>query len=255
MLTRARGVAFDSLLDLSVMWTDAVDLRDFYASSLGRVARRMIGRRLRALWPDLRGMDVVGLGYAAPFLGVFRAEARRVLAMMPAAQGVLRWPVDAPCLTALAEETALPLADRSVDRLLLVHALECAEHTRPMMREIWRVLADGGKLIVIVPNRRGLWAQFERTPFGHGRPYTPAQLSRTLRDTLFTPYQSAAALYIPPVRSRMLLSSAGAWEEVGQRWFPSFAGVVLFEASKQIFAGHGVASAQRRLAYVPVPST
>jgi SAM-dependent methyltransferase len=237
------------------MWTDAVDLRDFYASSLGRVARRMIARRIRALWPDARGLSILGLGYAAPFLGVFRAEAERVLAVMPAAQGVLHWPSEAPGLTTLADEVALPLADRAIDLVLLIHALECAEHTRPMMREIWRVLADGGRLIVVVPNRRGLWARFERTPFGHGRPYTPAQLSRVLRDTMFTPYRSGTALYIPPIRSRMLLSSAAAWENIGQRWFTSFAGVVVFEASKQIFAGQGTwatASARHRRVYLPV---
>lgn len=236
------------------MWTDAVDLRDFYASSLGRVARRMIARRIRALWPDARGLSILGLGYAAPFLGVFRAEAERVLAVMPAAQGVLHWPAEAPGLTTLADEMALPLADRAIDLVLLIHALECAEHTRPMMREIWRVLADGGRMIVVVPNRRGLWARFERTPFGHGRPYTPAQLSRVLRDTMFTPYRSGTALYIPPIRSRMLLSSAGAWENIGQRWFTSFAGVVVFEASKQIFAGQGTwatASARQRRVYLP----
>src|SRR5512144_79168 len=238
------------------MWTDAVDLRDFYASSLGRVARRMIGRRIRALWPDVRGLSIIGLGYVAPFLSVFRAEAQRVLALMPAGQGVLHWPAEAPGLTALSDETALPLADRAIDLVLLVHALECAENTRPMMREIWRVLADGGRMIVVVPNRRGLWARFERTPFGHGRPYTPAQLSRVLRDTMFTPYRSDTALFVPPISSRMLLSSSGVWEEIGQRWFTSFAGVVIFEASKQIFAGHGTwaaATARQRPVYLPIP--
>lgn len=233
------------------MWTDAVDLRDFYASGLGRVTRRMIGRRIRALWPDVRGSNILGLGYAAPFLGVFRAEAQRVLALMPAAQGVLHWPSDAPNLALLAEETMLPFTDRSFDRILMVHALECAERVRPMMREIWRVLADGGRLIVVAPNRRGIWAQLERTPFGHGRPYTPAQLSRTLRETMFTPYRSAAALYVPPIRSRMLLSSAGAMEEIGQRWFTSFAGVVLCEASKQIFAGQLAWAVEGQRAYLP----
>lgn len=231
------------------MWMDAVDLRDFYASILGRVARRMIGRRIRLLWPDVRGASILGLGYAAPFLGVFRGEADRVIALMPAAQGVLHWPSDGAGLTALADETALPLADQSVDRALLVHALECGEQIRPMMRELWRVLADGGRLLVVVPNRRGLWARFERTPFGHGRPYTPQQLSLSLRDALFTPYQSATALYVPPIRSRMLLSSAGAWEEIGQRCFQSFAGVVLFDASKQIFASRMVPAPCRQPRY------
>lgn len=237
------------------MWTDAVDLRDFYASSLGRVARRMIARSIRLMWPDVRGSSILGLGFAAPFLGAFRAEAERAIAVMPAAQGVLHWPAESDNLTALADETALPLPDRAFDRVLLVHALECAEQTRPMMREIWRVLADGGKLLVVVPNRRGLWARFERTPFGHGRPYTPRQLSRGLRDAMFTPYRSATALYVPPIRSRMLLSSAGAWEEVGQRWFTSFAGVVLFEASKQVFAGtlaYAAKASKRQPAYIPV---
>ena len=234
------------------MWTDVVDLRDFYAESLGRVARRMIGTRIRALWPDVRGLGVVGLGYAAPFLGVFHAEAERVVALMPAGQGVLHWPPEAPNLAALAEETALPIADRAIDRVLLVHALECADHVRPMMREIWRVLADDGRVIVVVPNRRGLWARFEHTPFGLGRPYTPAQLSHGLRTAMFTPHQATTALYVPPIRSRMMLSSAGAWEELGQRLFTSFAGVVLFEASKQVFAGQFVYEAKRSRAYAPI---
>lgn len=69
------------------MWTDVVDLSNFYASGLGRVARRMIVRRIRLLWPDLRGVSVLGFGYATPFLGVFRGEADRVIAAMPSAQG------------------------------------------------------------------------------------------------------------------------------------------------------------------------
>jgi SAM-dependent methyltransferase len=234
------------------MWTDVVDLRDFYATGLGRVARRMIARRIRQLWPDLRGLNVLGLGYVTPFLGVFRGEAERVIAIMPAAQGVIHWPPGEPGLTALGDHTGLPLPDNSIDRALIVHALECAERTRPMMREVWRVLADGGRLLVVVPNRRGLWARFERTPFGHGRPYSPGQLSRSLRDAMFTPYQSSTALYVPPVGSRMILSSAAAWEEVGQRWFTTFAGVVMFEATKQIYAAPPVTAANRKPAYVGI---
>jgi SAM-dependent methyltransferase len=234
------------------MWTDVVDLRDFYATGLGRVARRMIARRIRLLWPDLHGLNVLGLGYVTPFLGIFRGEAARVIAVMPAAQGVIHWPPNEPGLTALGDHTDLPLPDNSIDRALVVHALECAERTRPMMREVWRVLADGGRLLVVVPNRRGLWARFERTPFGHGRPYSPGQLSRSLRDAMFTPYQSGTALYVPPVGSRMVLSSAAAWEEIGQRWFKTFAGVVMFEATKQIYAAPAVPSLARRPAYVGV---
>ncbi len=235
------------------MWTDAVDLRDFYATTLGAQARRMIRRRIRAIWPDTKGHNVLGLGYATPFLGPFRSEAARVMAAMPASQGVLHWPAEGNGLTTLVEEDVLPFADLSMDRVLLVHALESAEQIRPMMREVWRVLSGSGRLLVVVPSRSGLWCRFERTPFGHGLPYTPGQISRLLRETMFTPLETYSALFVPPTRSRMVLSSAPAWEEIGQRWFPAFAGVIVIEATKQIYAGHTQVAAQRRRPYVPLP--
>ena len=234
------------------MWMDAIDLRDFYATSLGQVARSVIRRRIRAVWPDVRGLSVLGFGYATPYLNPFRSEAARVMALMPASQGVLHWPPEGGGLTTLVEESELPFPDLSVDRVLLVHALECAEQVRPMMREIWRVLAGGGRLLVVVPNRTGIWARFERTPFGHGRPYSPGQLSRLLRETLFTPVQSQAALFVPPVRSRMVLSSAGALEKVGARGFSTFAGVIMAEATKQIYAAQAEVKVKRRRAYLPL---
>ncbi len=220
------------------MWTDAVDLRDFYATGLGAVTRRMIRRRIRTLWPDVTGMDVLGLGFTTPYISALKPEATRTLAAMPAAQGVLHWPVDDPGLTTLVDETDLPFPDVSMDRVLMVHALESAENVRPLMREVWRVLASGGRLIIVVPNRRGLWARFERTPFGRGRPYSSSQLSMVLRENLFTPFQTERALFLPPTRSRMILSSFPAMEEIGRRWFPAFAGVTIIEATKQIYAGH-----------------
>lgn len=218
-------------------WTDVIDLRDFYASSLGQMARRIIRRRIRLIWPDVTGMRVLGLGFATPYLRPFRDEAERVLAVMPASQGVLAWPREEPNLVTLADETELPLPDRAVDRLLIVHALESAEQVRGMMREAWRVLSDGGRLLVVVPNRRGIWARLERTPFGSGRPYGPNQLSGLLRDCMFTPLQSHTALYVPPTRWRMVLKSAPVWEQVGSRLFQPLAGVLIMEAAKQIYAG------------------
>jgi SAM-dependent methyltransferase len=155
----------------------------------------------------------------------------------------------------LADETELPLPDRSVDRALLVHALESTEQVRATLREVWRVLADGGRLLVVTPNRRGIWARLERTPFGQGRPYTPSQLNRLLRDNMFTPMATASALFMPPFRWRFVLRSAPAWEQLGNRWFPTFAGVLLVEAAKQIYVGSAVRErAEKGRAYVPVPN-
>jgi SAM-dependent methyltransferase len=238
------------------MFIDVVDLRDFYDSRLGLVARHMIGRRVRALWPDMQGMRLLGLGYATPYLRPYLAEAERVAAVMPAPQGVLPWPAEGPNRACLAEEGELPLPDFSVDRVLLVHGLEFSEQVRPLLKEIWRVLAGGGRLIVAVPNRRGLWARFDNTPFGQGSPYTPGQLSHLLREEGFTPERNAGALYVPPTNSRFILRSAPLWERVGSRWFAAFGGVVVVEATKQIYAKPNAERAKKkRLRLLPMPGT
>lgn len=218
------------------MWIDAVDLRDFYASPLGQVAKGVLRKNMREIWPDVTNMNVLGLGYTTPLLGAFRGEARHTIAAMPARQGILHWPANENGLTALVDEADLPLPDLSQDRVVLAHALECSEQLRPMLREVWRVMSEGGRLMLIVPNRRGMWSRLERTPFAHGQPYSPGQISRLLRDNMFTPIQSRSCLYVPPTNSRMMLSSARAWEGVGKRLVPAFGGVVIMEASKEIYA-------------------
>ena len=236
------------------MPSDVVDLRDFYRTGLGQVARRMIRRAIQRVWADVRGMRVLGIGYTTPFLSALPGETERTVALMPALLGVLRWPSEGHNIVTLAEEGELPFADYSIDRVLLVHALETSEEVGPMLKEIWRILAGGGRLLIVVPNRRGIWARLDRTPFGSGRPYTMSQLSQLLRDEQFTPVGSDTALFIPPAKSRMIMRSAAAWERIGRSWFPTFAGVLLVEATKQIYAKPAAVRApRRRLVYAPAP--
>ena len=236
------------------MSSDVIDLRDFYRTGLGQVVRRMIRRAIQRVWPDLTGMRLLGIGYAAPFLSALSGETERTIAVMPATLGVLRWPSEGQNLVTLADEGELPFADYSIDRIVLVHAIETSDEVQAMLKEIWRVLAGGGRVLIVAPNRRGIWARLDRTPFGSGRPYTMSQLSQLLRDEQFTPIGSDTALFIPPATSRMMLRSAAAWERIGKRWFPTFAGVRMVEATKQIYAKPAAARApRRRLAYTPAP--
>jgi SAM-dependent methyltransferase len=235
------------------MWPDVVDLRDFYASSLGQVAGRVVRTRVRALWPVSRGRRVLGLGYPLPYLRPFLDDAERVIAAMPAGQGVLQWPRSMANRTVLVDEDDLPFPDNAFDFVLLVHAIENAESLRHMLREVWRVLDDAGHLIAIVPNRRGIWARIERTPFAHGHPYSAPQLSRLLRDNIFTPTVTERALFVPPVHSRMVLGSAPALENIGRHFLPRFAGAIIMEATKQIYAqSNAPAPGRRRPVYAPV---
>ncbi len=226
---------------------DVVDLRNFYAQRLGVVARRFIGRGIRARWKDTRAMRVLGVGYATPYLGLFREEAERCLALMPAPQGVVRWPSTRPALAALVEEDELPLTDAAVDRILLVHALEMSADPMELLRESWRVLAAGGRLLVVVPNRRGVWARMDTTPFGHGRPYSRSQIMQLLRETWFTPTGWDEALYVPPIQRGWFLRSAPAWERAGAMVASPFAGVHIVEATKQVYRAIPARREKRRL--------
>src|SRR6516165_12546392 len=226
---------------------DVVDLRNFYAQRLGVVARRFIGRGIRAHWDNTTSLRVLGIGYATPYLGLFREEAERCLALMPAPQGVVRWPSSKPALAALVEEDDLPLTDSAVDRVLLVHALENSTDPVGLLREAWRVLAGGGRLLAVVPNRRGLWARMDTTPFGHGRPYSRSQITQLLRETWFTPTAWGEALYMPPVERSLFLRSALAWERAGAMLASPFAGVHIVEATKQVYRAIPARREKRRL--------
>ena len=217
------------------MSIDVIDLRDFYSQRLGIVARRLINRGIRARWPEAEGQRVLGIGYPTPYLGLFRNSSERCIAFMPAAQGVLKWPTSRPTLAALVDEFSLPLPNSAVDRILLVHALEMCDDPEGLLREVWRVLAPSGRMMAVVPNRRGVWTRTDNTPFGHGRPYSRSQITELLRQTWFTPIGWGEALFVPPVGAGWFLRSAMAWERVGAAISIPFAGVHIVEATKQVY--------------------
>jgi hypothetical protein len=89
-------------------------------------------------------------------------------------------------------------------------------------------------VVVAVAARNGLWANSEKTPFGHGRPYSRGQLGELLREAELEPSGWTRALYAPPVP--WLASWAEGFEQAGSRLWPGFSGVLLMEAVKQTFA-------------------
>ena len=229
------------------MSIDVVDLREFYSRRLGIVAQQMINRGIRERWPNAEGQRVLGIGYPTPYLGLFREDAERCIAFMPAAQGVLKWPTGRPALASLVDEFALPLPDAAVDRILLVHALEMSDDPAALLREVWRVLSPSGRVIAVIPNRRGVWTRTDNTPFGHGRPYSRSQITSLLRDTWFTPTGWGEALYVPPIQRNWFLRSARAWERTGAALSAPFAGVHVVEATKQVYRAIPARREKRRL--------
>jgi SAM-dependent methyltransferase len=132
--------------------------------------------------------------------------------------------------------------------------LEWSERSRALLRELWRVMAPNGRLLIIVPNRRGLWARVDSTPFGYGRPFSRSQIGTLLKDAMFSPEDWQYALYMPPFSWRVLLKWPVFWERLGLVLWPTFSGVIMVEATKQIYAALPVKEVRSRRRVVPVPA-
>lgn len=234
------------------MHLDVQDLRNFYyRSTLGRAAQRVVRNKLVAMWPasQCKGQTVAGFGFAVPLLRPYLPEARRVVGLMPAPQGVMPWPAGMPNVSTLVEETIWPLDTGVVDRLVVMHGLETSENPSFLLDEAYRVLGPGGRALFIAPNRAGLWARSDATPFGYGRPYSLGQLEGQLREHGFRPERHVSALYLPPSAKRFWLKTGAFWERAGHKLpFVLAGGVFLVEVTKQIPAPKrpGLAQAVRR---------
>ena len=224
---------------------DIVDLKEFYASRLGLSTRRLIAARLSSRLARIAGATILGFGYALPYLEDCVPEGNAKLAFMMARQGVIGWPVDGPVASALVDEYDLPLLESSVDIVLAVHALELSQSPADMLNEIWRVLAPQGRLLLLIPNRRGIWARFDNSPFGHGQPYSRPQLAALLRESQFSVVSWSHALFFPPVDNGVAISMAAAVEQAGTRLMPAVSGVIAVEAVKQVYAIAGGKRARR----------
>jgi SAM-dependent methyltransferase len=221
---------------------DAQAAAEFYGTPRGAAAARLLRERLSLMWPDLRGQSLLGLGYASPYLAGWRDQGARCVALNSGPSGFRPWPEGAANLVCAGEEDALPFPDLAFDRILIVHGLEA----RRMLRDVWRVLKDDGRLLIVAPNRRGLWAQIESTPFGQGQPYSAGQIGRLLAASLFRVERRDTALYMPPTRSPALLRAAHLIERTGRDWLPHVAGVTLAEAVKDVYAVMPLAKVARR---------
>lgn len=223
------------------MHLDVQDLRNFYyRNPLGRSAQKILRDEIATLWTEAKGQTVAGYGFAVPFLRPYLKDARRVIGLMPAPQGVISWPKGMPNVSVLCEETFWPLETGHVDKLLVVHGLETTEQPGALLEECWRVLGPGGSALFVVPNRAGLWSRSDKTPFGFGRPYSQGQLESQLKSYNFLPERHVTTLYQPPSEKRFWRKTAGMWERLGGNLsFIAAGGVLMVQASKRVHAPTG----------------
>lgn len=116
--------------------------------------------------------------------------------------------------------SALPHPDQSFDLVCAIDILEHIEDDRAGLKEISRVLAPGGTLLLAVPLFMKSWNDFDAA-VGHYRRYEPAELTALLSSAGFTIEQSA--IYGMQPKSAWLLDLGLWWmrthRDIAMRWY------------------------------------
>ena len=215
------------------MYLDVKEIKDFYyRSTLGRAAKTSINKNLSNIWPETTALNVVGFGFALPFLNQYLDSSRRVIALMPAQMGVQAWPNQDMNVSVLADEKRWPIDTGHVDRLIVSHSLEHTSDPSTLLAEAYRVLGPGGRALFMVPNRAGLWSRSDGTPFGQGKPFSSGQLETQLRLHGFLPEKHFSALYMLPSNNRSLQRFTPFLEKVGKKLPFLVGGLIMLEVSK-----------------------
>ncbi|MDD9911849.1 MAG: methyltransferase domain-containing protein [Alphaproteobacteria bacterium] len=232
------------------MQPDITTLHQWYQEPLGQTCAEIIRQRLLEIAPNFTGERLLILGYAEPYLNLWPQE--QVVWGMPAAMGGYAWPDEKNCRSALVDTEALPFADQTFDGILLLHALEYNTCDETLLNECYRVLYPAGRLLVVTPNRLGVWARREKTPWASGTPYSSGQLRKLVSNKGFRTVSIQHGLFVPPMESAFIQKRAQLWEKVGRKCASAMGGVVLLEASKDVLGGHIIRVRQNKRMLPPI---
>ena len=217
------------------MW-HVTDTDNFYQSAFGQHISGLLSREIelcdREWMAPAASLVRLAIGYPFCIKGLWPVSAT----LMPAEVGALSWPDEDGASVACIDEGQWPIESEFADRLLICHALEHSGDALGLLTEAHRVLAGNGRVIIIVPNRRGFWARSERNPFGHGTPFSRRQLCRLLEQAGFQPVQRRYALFVPPFADSLPRRLQMRIDSLGRILWGVLGGVLMVEAVKVVYA-------------------
>lgn len=205
------------------MRVDVRNISTFYESRLGAVTRARLLSAMKTAAAEAQASSADSLSgadhllcagaEAASFAAALNSPARAIHVLPPVldAGEAARHPY------AIVDTDRLPFAASLFDGALITHGLEFTGDAPEFVRELWRVLRPEACATFVVPNRLGIWAQSEATPFGFGQPYSHRQLTHLLEHVNFHPVSCHQALYFAPTHKALNLKLAPKLERWGRR--------------------------------------
>ncbi len=207
-------------------------LRQWFATPLGRSLEAHEAHRLRDVLPTLYGAVALQLGCIGPLDLLDSAAApKHILLDMLARRGAAR---------VCGAPEQLPFDSRSVDVALLPHTLDFCDDAHSVLREVARVLAPEGHVVILGFNPVSLWG-LRRLVARRPRPMpwcaSFLSLSR-IKDWLalldFQVTHGMMLYYRPPMQHEGVMHRMNFFDKAGDRWWPLMAGVYMVVAKKRV---------------------
>lgn len=131
----------------------------------------------------------------------------------------------------------LPFDTKSVSLVILPHVLEFSDYPHQILREVERILAPEGHLVILGFNPLSLWGlvsvfRGNRMPW-NARFSTLARIKDWLQLLNFELTAGKMIYHRPPVQSERVRRRLGFLENAGDRWWPLGAAVYAVAARKR----------------------
>lgn len=219
---------------------------NWFDTPLGRSLQAVEAHQLRSVLPSLYGTVALQLGIVgimdlldscvAPTRIVVEAEDALFRSKGAAEQHLTG--ARTVCVRARADE--LPFDERSIDVVLLPHALDFSVDPHSLLREVSRVLRPEGHVVVLGFNPLSLWglrrlvARRPRPVPWCGHFFRLARVKDWLALLGFECTHGSMLYYRPPFRREPAMDRFYFLEQTGGRWWPMVAGVYLIVAKKRV---------------------
>lgn len=159
----------------------------------------------------------------------------------------IRTPGSRPRAALVADASALPFRESSLDLVVLSHALELSRDPHAALREVERVLVPEGKVVITGLNPTSLWSARQRRArffrrLGYGDLFLPEvgefigywRLRDWLRLLSFEVESGRFGCYKPALTSQKWLQRFDWMDKAGARWWPIFGAVYFVVAVKRV---------------------
>lgn len=211
----------------------------FFLSPPGQIVRQWEARLLDGMVEHVLGDRALQIGL--PLLDTLRANGMREhWLLLSDTLDEKEEPIreDWHRITALPE--ALPFANETFDLVVLPHCLDFSPAPQQLLAEAVRVLAPEGRLILTGFNPLGLWWWRQQLVRFGLKPYlpintNPTELSR-IKDWFLLLglkiVEGYFGVYRPALNNKINLNNWAWLDKAGDRWFPHFSNLYLFQAKK-----------------------